>query len=965
MLNQTAMPEQKSIEELHAEFKPKAGVAYDAGFGHIELEKGGVYFSVSIKEYRAAVDEIHQDQEKATKFIKSKVLSTEDYHKLTPQQRTTYDANIAAYNKNVARRRTEKTSLQQSFNEVCWVWQLVGNGTKGGELTLNEALGLGIEKDIAINGYRDIFFPALLEGGGMAWIEPFFKGKVPTGDIPHGLSVSATGSPDILDTIWTDLNNNPIADTEVQFGSCLVLHIYTKALYGQELVIGLIDRDLFDPNDQLQLTADSKIKDKFSFVKEVDVIKALPFEVGKPGVSGYLLDTGQDVNSKTFSSTAYVQKCKVLVFIDEKWKADAGGSLKIYPVIRSAATAKYFKKFPRKFLTITAQGKKYETPGVTGNNPILVNNIETNVAAFHPCGYSVINMKSNERDFEMFDQAKRIFEDTFEVVAGTHFTQQVTISLDEKASTADCRLEQFPDKKHPSHVLEIVSYPEKSISKKPGQAHSDFMASSTTKISVGGTSHKEKHIIFLDDIALEVIEKTDKKLTFLSRFIYDSRPVAGDLPWILRYIWMGSGSATSQYIIHVNSCRHTLHRLLVDVYPDIRWGLRFDWKNMKSENMKTTSEYFKNDVFDSAVPETPESKKKWKTPKKQKRSFGLTLKAKFNNQPSGFQLKGDKTQSAARNDGEEWDVSDDLSQKIEAALEPIDKLIEFLDKNFNGKNNKPGNTDQPSADHVAALEKVKNNPKNSFDLSKLNRAAIGVELYWPELAVELAWSRVAIKSKGQESLFNKTAVMIDGFVEAKPLIGIKAKLDFLALVQRAHPIALAIIAAADIIMSLIGDGSSITLELSATANAGFKLQGFINTATGENSFNKADREANSKGLTEGNVEILIKVTASVKLAMCKRVLLIVVNASLELAVEAEAKLYAKTAIDVDEHGIYLSPEVSFEGIQLKGKANIKADVGEADSDPLLKLDSKNEFVYQAMDRQPPVKMGKIYFNKVK
>ncbi|MGY0040479.1 hypothetical protein [Pedobacter sp. NJ-S-72] len=213
---------------MHVLVKPKAGEDYDPSFGLLKLQKGGVYFSVSIKEYSDELKKIDADELDAKKFIDSKLVSNEDYQKLTAPQKSTYDANILAYNKNVENREKRRISLKESYKTVCWAWQLAGNGVESSLLVLNEALGIGIESDIGRSGHRQIYYPTLLEGGGLTWLEPFFKEKQPKGKIPHGCYVSAIGSPDIIDTIWTDMDNNPIEDTEVQFGSCLILHVYIQ-----------------------------------------------------------------------------------------------------------------------------------------------------------------------------------------------------------------------------------------------------------------------------------------------------------------------------------------------------------------------------------------------------------------------------------------------------------------------------------------------------------------------------------------------------------------------------------------------------------------------------------------------------------------------------------------------------------------------------------------------------------------
>jgi len=1001
--------EEKQKGPLHIVITPSGAGKLDQSYGHFQLEKGGD-FSVTIREFADKKEKIDKEELEARKFIDGKLLSNTAYQQLDKKQRDTYDANVAVYNQNTKLRTKRGSSLVSTFSEVAWVWQLAGKGVEAAKLTLNEQIGFGIAGNIGAYGYRRFNFPTLLEGGGMVWLEPFIKQESPTGKIPHGCFISAKGTAEIIDTIWTDTNNNPIADTRVQFGSVLYLHVYSKGLYGQGVDVKLIDRDAFSFNDELKLAEDSKGLKQFSFTKEVNVTKGLPFENGKPGVSGNLLDQGTDPEGKDFRSTTYVQKCKVLVFIDPAWKDNAGGELKIFPVIKSAERGTFFERFPRKYLIVSQSGKLYEDPAISGNNIMMVDEVETNVAAFHPCGYNLINVRNNERAFDVYKKGGQAFQNTFEVVAGTIFTQPVEITLDDLASTDDCRLKSNPATHHKGQVFTIATYPEKGIAAADEQNHhSRVSVQSTNKVSIGAVSDKSKHIITLDGIKLKVNEKTDKKLRFQSRFIYDTRPVAGQLPYILRYFWIGTGApGLTKYVVNIDSCRNTRHALQVIVYPDVKWSLRLEYKNQKSEYIKETKEVGSNQRY----KDTPKAKfkrepSKWTTPDKQGRSLGLDFKAKFNNKPADYQENADKTYSAAKNEGEEWDLTADLLEKLEKTLKPLNDIADLLTSILDGKKN--GNTgDQPTAEHRAALESVKNDPKNKaltdlqddFDKNiqkqraaapdspehkqavreagllqrkmdsrskslglKLTRAPVGMEIYYPEFALEFDWSRVPVKNPGYEHLFNKTAVFLDGVIEAKPLIGIKMFLDFLALAQRAHPIALALIAAADIAMSLIGDGSKITLEISATAIVGGKLQGFFNTLTGENTFNNKDRDANSKALADISGDITVKVSASVKMAICKRAFFIVVKGDLDVGVEAEAKFTVKTTLDFDDTGIFFNPEASFDGIQLKGKANIKLDAGKEDGPAFVKVDSKNEFIYQAIDRQKPAKIGKVYFKK--
>lgn len=74
-----------------------------------------------------------------------------------------------------------------------------------------------------------------------------------------------------------------------------------------------------------------------------------------------------------------------------------------------------------------------------------------------------------------------------------------------------------------------------------------------------------------------------------------------------------------------------------------------------------------------------------------------------------------------------------------------------------------------------------------------------------------------ITSPAHPELQNKTGIELTGKFEAVPIIGAKVYFDFFGLAQRLHPIALAVVAALDIGMKLIGNGSRIIAEFSIGA----------------------------------------------------------------------------------------------------------------------------------------------------
>ena len=221
--------------------------------------------------------------------------------------------------------RNSLAEFDKKYKSINWIHILVKNGIKPSNLWLSTHHSTSA-LPIKIN------FPEFLVGGGMSWLEFFHASDEPTGIRPNGCFVSALGTPDILDTVWTDYEYNEIKEP-VAFGSQVLLHIYTKDLYGQEVAIELTDRDIFDPNDTL-----------FQYRREVNVEKLHPKEEGRKGVDGRLAKEGKSIQ--------HVQKITISVIIDISWQMSAGRSLKVFPTIKSEKTKRFFTGFKRNYLSV-------------------------------------------------------------------------------------------------------------------------------------------------------------------------------------------------------------------------------------------------------------------------------------------------------------------------------------------------------------------------------------------------------------------------------------------------------------------------------------------------------------------------------------------------------------------------------------------------------------------------------------
>lgn len=304
--------------------------------------------------------------------------------------------------------------------------QVVGNGMDGQILQHNTDYPVRMPKD----NMMQFRFPELLVGGGFLWLEVFTKNDPALGITPSGLYVTATGTPQVVRIAWTDLDCKPIIG-KVTFGSTVLLNIYTAHMYGQDVEVGLWDKDTIDWNDLLP------INNKDSFSNEVLLYKLLPNEIDKTGVSG-----GIKINGK---SESQVQKIRIPVLIDLKWMFSAGKELKIYPTVKSKETGKFIKIPKDCFLEVGLDGLLHETVIEPTNNPALVGKVKTNIAHFSPCQYTGIELINDKGEItELYKESntqKTSSAIETNIIAGSK-KKKYTIQVDQNSNVAECNLSE-------------------------------------------------------------------------------------------------------------------------------------------------------------------------------------------------------------------------------------------------------------------------------------------------------------------------------------------------------------------------------------------------------------------------------------------------------------------------------------------------------------------------------------------
>ncbi|MFC5048286.1 hypothetical protein ACFSTE_02575 [Aquimarina hainanensis] len=257
---------------------------------------------------------------------------------------------------------------------------------------------------------------------------------------------------------------------------------------------------------------------------------------------------------------------------------------------------------------------------------------------------------------------------------------------------------------------------------------------------------------------------------------------------------------------------------------------------------------------------------------------------------------------------------------------------------------------------------------------KISRNLVNFKIIYPSLSFAFDWYLKGTKTSNAnitQNMGHKVGTVLKGKINADPIIGLEIKLDFLALAQRSHPAVLALIAAADIAMGMIGDGSKITCDLTATGKISGYLQGEINTLTGENSFNPDTAKSSSAEVATLKGNLTVKLEASIKAVKNARVFKHQVTLTGALGVSATASDSVHAKIAADTKGFYMDISNTFEGLELIGYAIVEGEITEGKEIEAINKDTKpkgkkagikGEFKYRVIDKQQAIPITKFYFN---
>lgn len=915
----------KKTLNIHVE--PIQGQVFDAKIGWLALPKAS-RLNVSIKDYKDRLKALETRQkkekddlystyltewdrvdaeEKASKTFVTNSLSRYNKGEISA---TTHQANIDARSKGNAERNGRKKKLSDNYNKqndelstqqnkeltdlkseyagVRWVWQLIGSEVpKLTRDSFNEALDSG-EPELSLD------FDDFVEGGGAAYLEPFWEGTVPVGKYPHGVIINAKGKkPQILKADWRDANDNLVTQT-VKFGSTVYLNIYTEALYGHNIKIQLLDKDEVIRVLSLGLThADDKLfaaeylnnnvdvekreekdisKKDSQFIRAVSVHKTDKGKYPEGVKIGRLVEEGVSKTDEKVTHVPNVQKCKFPIFIDPFWKMAGGDNLAIYPTIENNIIPNGIKTLSEVILKVSENGEMVGANISNSNQVVLLSEVQTNMAAFHLCQYTLIDyINDKDKAINIYTEQGGVSENPnleVGIIVGSD-PKKFTIKVDDDADATECS----NDGKENDHDKNIFTYDKTKLPK---------------NISIN--NHLLKKI--------EGTAKFDYSGPLLN-YIWPTKSVYGTLPAIL---------------IKSETCRHQ-HNLNLKIYPDIRWELAFLFalknplaytysagKDNKSEVRDVKADLIYTEAYKKAMNSGTDGNK-LKKGEEIDSEFFVSLKAKYNKVKNAV-----PDRFAGENEtGDKWvkKIRDFVNILIK-----LKKLAQDVKEKAGGAARKPSTT-------IGGV--VGDNPF-SFEIMS---PKIGAVIQWQAEEVSNEETKYAIANTGTIK-----------FV-ADPLIGAEFTINMLSAASYMHPVVKVIKKALDVTLDALG--GYMKLDLTFYGELKITIESLkINSLEGVTITENPPKIDGKMGL---KLVFILHAEGKVDAFGMKEVFEFKADAKLE----ADAYFGGTALIKADLAGVYADITGQFSGLLFTLKVDVK--IGQyykkikIESDPIFQSDA--------------------------
>lgn len=899
---------------------------YNKAMGSLVLEQAETFF-VTIAEYEKDEKEIKKLEEKK-RAVREFAVKKWEQHAEEGWDKKKLEENYNANMQEWEKANKAIQAFEEKYNDVNWCWQLVGSKLDYNNLSHNKSFTKGIYQ-IKNTGKQSIQFPELLEGGGMAWLEAFHEKEGAVGNTPYGIYVQAYGTPKIIRTEWTDFNYEPIKGS-VGFMSKVILHIYTRAMYGQEVDIQLIDRDLFDPNDVLNAFESE------TFRGEVNIFKIKKNEIGKKGVSDLLTKSNETNTDTIVEKEQYVQKIELEVLIDADWEKLAGSNLQIFCTIKSKQTGTFFEGFERNYLNVDANSLILTAEKEVSNKPVVVGQVETNVVNFSHCRYDKIELKKQGKteSVVLFDSVKDTQRELktipVEIIAG----KKETYLLDFDFETTECENKPV---KHINKELTVLSIPKDYELKIDSSSKAEHKIKKEEKELIKSESNRNSSIMGAKTTQKEIIatEKgivtiRQKQIEFDAFYNYDIPQDSNAITTFFKamnYFWLPNLSSNKINKISATTTTCALQQNVnIAIYPDIKWTLKFGF-NVKKDDIEKLNRnggtFAPLKIYEDNAKEKNEADFKTSKDNSDKvNEKNLRRKEILDNAGKHFSEKYDLKQKK-----EEVAIID-KGTSFKQLLEILKRLTVSLSEEHYGGDIKNELTDEfvkqlyEQIKTVIDLAKIgiellegkydKNKYKQEDDksidglMAKLNRKPIEYEMLYPKLSFAGSWFYEQIDVKQYPELRGRQGLGINLMLKATPLIGVTIKWDILELLCRRYPIAYAVLKAVDALLYILADDSSaIKCDFFVTGQIDTTIDLQLNCLAGFKDFKEKGKSA-----IKSKIELKLNINNSYKIMKYE------IIKKLGFGTAAEIGLGITDLYGVDISGIYIQKILEFEGIKI-------------------------------------------------
>lgn len=478
-----------------------------------------------------------------------------------------------------------------------------------------------------------------------------------------------------------------------------------------------------------------------------------------------------------------------------------------------------------------------------------------------------------------------------------------------------------------------------------------------------GMSRSSKSTIFKDERKIGRYPNSDREIVLDVGFEYGNGSAAS----LLKYIWPTRKTALQNYPVLLHTCAYPQKTLNIGVYPDIKWILQFAYdcdpekfQEMRGEaydkylvRKEKLADKYKPEKIDERIAKIDGDLENAKAnlqaaKKKEDKTKARKLIAKL-------EQKKNKQQAQTRKYNKESTKSKQQYRKDRPDLfsfkDNISSGLSDLVLSLNVEYDRPGEAVEISAsyqryvDIVKQLIDIKNTVELILDgkkkskkkldkkykeinekaaaenLAKLGdalkgRPLLSIDVIPPSLAILGSWYAENPKEKN----IDQVGIVGEIQVMAEPLIGGELTFDFLALAQKAHPVARGIITLVDM-GAAIGIAPEITLDLVASGQLEIEGKLRYNSASKTSNLNQESLSKDSEDDSPLTVKgvFSLELTAGIKYKTKRQSFLFG-----SITFYAEATLSVKTgftlsgAIKADDKGFYLDPLLTFHGITVKG-----------------------------------------------